>query len=215
MTRIEVSLHFGEPGYIALPYWPARDMLINIMKPVHPKLGDTKKAAAVRASCEKLGVTQEQYEQILIDAVRPFHTVNGAGSEIIIPERIFQSFLNHSSMEAPKVVPRITEKGMTFIGVKVDGACFHTGKKAPDGSFDRFVKNQQSNQRQLTSSPYIRDFMATAVLKVDGEVIAADKLKKLVEWGGKWIGIGSARAQGYGRFSVAAWQELSTANAVA
>jgi hypothetical protein len=208
MTRVEVRLHFSEPGYIALPYWPARNTLINIMKNVHPKLGDTKKVAAIRAACEKEGISEEQFRQIIVDADRPFHTVNGRGSEIIIPERIFQSFLNHCSMQAPKAVPRITEKGLTFIGVKVEGGCLHTGKNAPDGSFDRFVKNQESNQRQWASSPYIQNFAAAGVMKVDGEVIAADKLLKLVEWGAKWVGIGSARPQGYGRFSVEEWNEL-------
>lgn len=207
MTNVEVKLRFSEPGYIALPYWPAKNTLINIMKNVHPKLADTKKAAALRASCEKHGVSESEFQQMLIDAERPFHTRNGPGSEIVIPERIFQSFINHCSMEAPKAVPRITEKGLTFIGIKVEGGYFHTGKKAPDGTFDRFVKNQESNQRQWASSPFIREFTASGILKVDGEVIAPDKLLKLLEWGGKWIGIGSARPQGYGRFSVMEWNE--------
>jgi hypothetical protein len=111
-------------------------------------------------------------------------------------------------MEAPKAIPRIAAKGLTFIGIRVQGGHLATGKQAADGSFDRFVKNQESNQRQWASSPYIRDFAATGRLQVDPEVIEPEKLKKLIEWGGKWIGIGSARPQGYGRFQVARWEEL-------
>jgi hypothetical protein len=208
MKTIGISLHFTDPGYIGMPYWPAKNTVINIAKEVHPKLGDSKKAAAVRASCEKHGISEADYRQMLIDAERPFYTRNGEGSEIVIPERIFQSFLNHSSMEAPKAVPRISAKGLTFIGVRVRGGYLATGKKAPDGTFDRFVKNQESNQRQWASSPYIHDFAAIGVLQVDPEVIEPEKLKKLIEWGGKWIGIGSARPQGYGRFQVMRWVEL-------
>ena len=208
MKTIDVSFQFGNLGYIGMPYWPAKNTVINISKEVHPKLGDSKKAAAVRASCEKHGITEDEYKQMLLDAERPFYTRNGAGSEIVIPERIFQSFLNHCSMEAPKAIQRIQSKGLTFIGIRVQGGYLATGKTEADGSFDRFVKNQESNQRQWASSPYIHDFAATGRLKVDPEVIEPEKLKKLIEWGGKWIGIGSARPQGYGRFQVARWEEL-------
>ena len=37
------------------------------------------------------------------------------------------------------------------------------------------------------------------------EIIKATDLQKLIEWGGKWVGIGSARPQGYGRFTVLSW----------
>lgn len=207
-NRIQVAFKFSEPGYIGLPYWPAKNMLINIMKDVHAKLGEAKKQAAINASCEKRGVTPEQYTQLLIDADRPFYTKNGIGSEIVIPERIFQSFLNHASMIAPKAVPRISSKGLTFIGVKVIDKQFTTGKTKADGSFDRFVKNDESNQRQWSSSQYIANFTAQGVLSVDPEVIQVDELRKLTEWGGKWVGLGSARPQGYGRFAVAEWKEL-------
>jgi hypothetical protein len=85
MKTVDISLHFADPGYIGLPYWPAKNTVINILKEVHPKLGDSKKAAAVRASCEKHGVTEDEYQKMLLDAERPFYTRNGAGSEIIIP----------------------------------------------------------------------------------------------------------------------------------
>ena len=205
MQNVSITLKFGEPGYIGLPYWPELNTLINISKDVHPKLGDQKKQQAILAACEKRGITPEQYEDLKTRSARPFYS-NGTG-EIVIPERVFQSFLNHASMLAPKAVPSIKSKGLTFIGIRVLGGHLHTGKNAADGTFDRFVKNEESNQRMWCSTAFIANFMLEGGLQVDPEVIKPDDLRKLVEWGGKWVGIGGARPQGYGRFQVIEWGE--------
>lgn len=203
MVNVEVGLRFEKPGYIGLPYWPERNQIINITKEVNPKLGEAKKQAALLAALEKRGLTMADYEVVVHKAARPFYT-NGS-EEIVIPERVFQSFINHASMTAPKAIPRIMSKGLTFIGVRIVDGYLHTGKTAPDGTFDRFVKLEESNQRSFSSSPYIADFTAEGRLQVDEEIIKAADLRKLVEWAGRWNGIGSARPQGYGRFSVMWW----------
>lgn len=93
--------------------------------------------------------------------------------------------------------------GIHFRGA-VEG--FRTGKTRKDAQvFSRYVKNEESNQRMLSESLYIEDFDARAELSVDPEVIKATDLRKLIEWGGKWVGIGGARPQGYGRFTVTVW----------
>jgi hypothetical protein len=48
------------------------------MKDVHPKLSDAKKQAAIIASCEKRGISVEEFERIKRDAERRFYTTNGA-----------------------------------------------------------------------------------------------------------------------------------------
>lgn len=209
MRKINVALGFRDSGYIAKPYWPERNTLINITKDVHPKLGDAKKQQAIAAACEKRGITVEEYQRILDKAEWPFYTKNGRAGEIVIPERIFQSFLNHASMTAPRAIPRIPQKGLTFIGVKISGGSFSTGKTEADAQkFERFVKLEESNQRTFSSDKYIIDFQAQGILELDEEVINATDLKKLVEYGGRWIGIGGARPQGYGRFVVERWEIL-------
>ena len=192
---------------IQLTYWPERNTLINVMKDVHPKLGDAKKDAAIVAACEKRGISKEEFERIKADADRPFYTLDGKrSSQIVIPQRVFQSFLNNTSQECPKAIPRIPAKGLTFMGIKVDGGHFLTGKTEKDAKlFQRFVKLEESNQRTFSSSAFICDFDATGVILLDEEVIKSEDLKKLVEYGGRWYGVGSARPQGYGRFTVTRW----------
>jgi len=143
---------------------------------------------------------------------RPFYTIDDSDDgegEIIIPERVLRSFINNASQEAPKVVPRIANKGLTFIGVRVVDGFLRTGKaKADAKSFDRFVKNAESNQRMFCSQKYIENFLAEGTLKLDTTIIKSDDLRKLMEYGGKYYGIGSARPQGYGRFMIAYWDMI-------
>lgn len=205
MTYINVGLRFLT--YIGKPYWPERNELINIGKDVNPRLGPAKKQAALQASLEKRGITAEQYEGLVARSENPFYTANGRGSEIVIPQRVIQSFINHASMVCPKAVPRIEEKGLTFIGVKVVDGFLRTGKSEKESKrFERFVKNEESNQRMFCSDFYIDDFCATGVFQMDEEIILAKNLQKLFEFGGRYVGMGTARPQGYGRFSVERWE---------
>ena len=211
IVRIDAALKVDK--YIGQPYWPERNLLIEIGKSVHPKLGDAKKQQARTAVLQKMDKSIEDYDRAVIRAARPFYTIDDTNpdlgdGEIIIPSRHFLAFLNHASMEAPRVIPKINNKGMTFIGIKFFGPVegFTTGLTVADAKlFSRFVKMAESNQRSFAETPYISGFVAQATLSVDTEVLKSNDLLKLVEWGGKWIGIGSARPQGYGRFAVADW----------
>ncbi|MGA2538560.1 MAG: hypothetical protein ABSF53_21310 [Terracidiphilus sp.] len=207
MTSVSAKLTFNDPGYIGLPYWPERDLRINISKEVHPKLGPAKKEAALAAACEKHGITRERYDEISKLADRPFYTLDGTrNGEIVIPQRIIQSFLNNANQEAPKAIPRIASKGLTFIGIKLEGGYLRTGRYERDAKlFQRFVKMENSNQRIFSSAPYISDFAATGTFLVDEGIINVGDLRKLIEYGGRWFGIGSARPQGFGRFQVIEW----------
>jgi hypothetical protein len=182
--------------------------MIDISHDVHPKLGDAKKQAATIAACDKRHITALEYADIADRSTWPFYTANDRrDGEIVIPQRVFQSFLNNSSQECPKAIPKIGAKGLTFVGVKVSdgngGKFFRTGKTVKDSLlFSRLVKLEQSNQRSRQEDPYIADFTATGWLDLDEEVITCDKLRELVEYGGRWYGIGSSRPQGYGRFKV-------------
>jgi hypothetical protein len=213
-VKIAIKLTFGELGYIGKPFWPERNTLINISKDVHPKLAGAKREAAIAAACEKRGLSPENYREIQERAARPFYTANEArDGEIVIPARVFQSFLNNASQEAPKVIPKIASKGLTFVGVKVSngngGAWLRTGKKESDAKmFSRFTKLEESNQRSWQEDAYIYDFDAEGVIDLDESVIKSGDLRKLVEYGGRWYGIGSARPQGYGRFTVTRWEEI-------
>lgn len=212
MEKVSVSLNFSDSGYIGQPYWPELATLININKDVHPKLGDSKKQAAITAALEKRGLTWDDYNVIKEKAARPFYTVDETrNGEIVIPQRVIQSFVNNCSMNAPKAIPKISSKGLTFIGLKVEEGFLRT--KCTELSalkFERFVKMEESNQRAFSSSLYITNFNATGVFILDEEIIPSKDLQKIFEWGGKYIGLGSARPQGYGRFKVIGWDLVSS-----
>jgi hypothetical protein len=210
IKTVNVSLLFSK--YIGLPFWPERHFLINVGKEVHPKLGPEKKRQALAAALEKMGKTMDDYERAQVRAERPFYTINDKNpnlgdGEIIIPARHILSFLNNASQEAPRVVPSIKSKGLTFVGIGFRGVeGLTTGLTKSDAKmFSRFVKMEESNQRTFSESPYIENFTASGVLRVDEEIISPQDLLKLFQWGGKLIGIGSARPQGYGRFQVSRW----------
>ncbi len=213
-VKVNVALHFSESGYIGLPYWPERDTLINIGKDVSPRLGPEKKQAAMNAALEKRGITPEQFQRITQRANRPFYTAgdldDGSG-EIIIPQRIFQSFLNNACQVVPKVIPRIASKGLTFIGVKIIDGFFRSGKTLKDAeTFSRFIKMEESNQRSFCESKFIINFSATGMLLIDESIIKIGDLQKLCEYSGRYVGIGSARPQGFGRFQVSRWEKVSS-----
>jgi hypothetical protein len=209
-TRVQVALLVEK--YIGQPFWPETSALINIGKDVHPKLGDAKKEAAINAALEKRDLNRGDYDRMVLRAARPFYTAtdaNDGSGEIIIPERIIQSFINHASQKAPKAIPRVAEKGLTFIGVKIAGGALLTGRTLADAlKFERFVKNEESNQRMFCSQSYIANFTARGVFHVDEDIIKVDALRRLFEYGGRYFGIGSARPQGYGRFTVTGWDVL-------
>jgi hypothetical protein len=95
--------------------------------------------------------------------------------------------------------------------VKLKDKHLRTGKTEKDAKlFERFVKNEESNQRMFTSDPYIIDFTARGELMVDEEIIKATDLQKLFEYGGRMYGIGTARPQGYGRFAVTVWEPIES-----
>lgn len=212
--KINVSLQFNELGYVGKPFWPEISQLIDISHDVHPKLGDAKKAAALQAACEKRGLTVADYKTVQERAARPFYTADESrNGEIIIPARVFQSFINNTCQSAPKALEAYKSKGLTFIGVKPGdgngGRFFRSGKTVEDAAlFSRYVVLAESNQRSMQSDWFLPNFVATGVIDLDEEVITAEKLCRLIEYGGRWYGIGSCRPQGYGRFTVSRWEVL-------
>lgn len=211
LVRVNIGLQFKDSGYIAQPFWPERNLEINISKDVHPKLGPEKKKAALNAALEKQGITEAEYARVLQRAARPFYTVTDAddgSGEIVIPQRILQSFINNASQTVPKVIPRVAAKGLTFIGVRVDEGFLRTGKTISDAKmFSRFVKLDESNQRSFQENQYITNFTAKGQLILDESIITSEDLKKLMDYAGRYLGIGASRPQGYGRFTVTVWNK--------
>jgi hypothetical protein len=110
---------------------------------------------------------------------------------------------------APKnAVPQVNT-GLIHVGFQLKDAWLFTDKtKADAKKFSRFIKNQESNQRRYDESPYIFDFTATGTAIIEESLVSVEDIQKIVEFGGRYVGVGSSRDQGFGRFLVSAWDRI-------
>lgn len=210
-TAVRVSLTFGELGYAGLPYWPELATLIDIGKEIHPKLKGAKRAQAMEAELNKRGLTQADYDRLVLRSQRKFYYDNdsddGSGN-IIIPRHVLSAMMVQTVKRAPKnAVPQVST-GLIHVAFQLKDSWLATGKTKADAKlFQRFVKNQESNQRRWDETPYISNFSATGTALIEESLVSADDLLRIFEFGGRHVGVGSCREQGYGRFLVNAWDK--------
>ncbi len=200
--RLDVSLIFTKPGYIANPYWPEMYRLIEIQKisGMNRCRSDKKKREALEAHLRELSMELADYDALVVAAKRPFHT-NGDGS-IIISGESFASCLANANQEAPSKLRIANLRGaLRFEDLG-------TGKSAPDGKWERFVVVKSgtgktlSNQRGFRSNEYVENFTASGTIEHDETQVRPQDILKLLEYAGRNIGIGASRKMGWGRFTV-------------
>jgi hypothetical protein len=109
---------------------------------------------------------------------------------------------------APKnAVPQVNT-GLIHVAFQLKDGWLTTGKTKADAKlFSRFVKNEESNQRRFDESPYIFDFTATGTAFIEEDLVTSADLQRIMEFGGRYVGAGSSRDQGYGRFIVSAFRD--------
>ena len=198
--RITVTLHFAK-GYIANPYWPTMDRIITIRKQsgVDRARSEEKRTKTLKAWLKTHEMTLDDYRALELDAARPFYT--HADGEIVIPAHHLHGFMGNVAALAPASVRLAkTERVRTL----VEWEDLVTGKRKPDGRWERFVRNPLTNQRRLQSSEYISEFEATGVLRLSSAAIEK-KTRECLAWGGEEVGIGAARKMGWGRFTITGW----------
>jgi hypothetical protein len=209
MTKVKMGLKFGTLGYIGKPFWPELTTLIDIGKQLHPKWGTEKRKQAIQAELDKRGLTLEQYERIQMRAARPFYTNTDAddgGGEVVIPRHILTGMLAQTLNVAPKnAVPKI-DRGLLHIGFQIEDGFLRTGKTQKDALVRSYlVKMEESNQRSREEAKYISDFIAEGMLMIDESYFTQEELKAMFEYAGRYVGCGSSRNQGYGRFLLSYW----------
>jgi hypothetical protein len=208
MHDYELTIRFDK-GYIAHPYWPEREKLINIQKGsgINRARSEDKRQKTLAAWLGAHDLTIEQYRELEIRANRPFYTLDGS-AEIVVSAHQMHGMLAQACSLAPASI-RVARAEQ--IRTMVSCGDLVTGKTAPDGVWERFVPvksgtgQQLSNQRGLRSDPYIEKFSATGIVSI----IDADlerKFRDLLEWAGREIGVGAARKMGWGRFTITRWK---------
>jgi hypothetical protein len=217
MQQLELTLRFDR-GYIAHPYWPELEKVINIQKESGTRRARSEKnrASALSDHLAKIGMTVAEYTAMERRAQRQFYTVadvpgakpNGLGeTEIVIPEHHVYGCLSAASDEARsgiRVCDPTQVRSMFYVPSPL-----YTGKVAEDGWWERFAVvtagtgAKLSNQRALRRNAYIKNFETRLTLQIADDKVDLGRVRSLVEFAGREIGIGASRKMGWGRFIVA------------
>jgi len=209
--KIQFALHFDK-GYIAHPYWPEQERLINILKESGAKRVRSQERAekALRDYLGSKGMTLDDYRKLEDLANRPFYTRNGkapGGEIIIISEHQVYGMLAAGCSLASSSLRIARPEQVRSVLISND---WETGKTEADGVWERFVvvtggQGKLSNQRALRSNPYIENFNASGELKFSEEILRPEKVKDFIAFCGAEVGIGASRKLGWGRFTIEEW----------
>lgn len=213
---LEVQLH----SYIAHPYWPERERLINIIKEsgMSRARSTANRNKALEEYLKAKNMSVAQYQALERAADRQFYT---AGDYIIVPQLHVVSMLVHACSEiraAGRPVPP------DQIRSRIRAGDWMTDRTGPDGTWERFTVvtsgtgARLSNQRALRSNQYIGQIpggiedngvKATGVITLNPDMVKPQTLADLLSWAGENIGIGASRKMGWGRFSLVSFAERS------
>jgi hypothetical protein len=199
--RVHVTLTFDR-GYIAHPYWPARERVISIRKQsgVDRARSEPKREKALKAYLDTHDMTMEQYRELEAAAARPFYTAEDG--EIVIPAHQLHGFMAATAAICPAAL-RVAKAEQ--IRTLAEWSDLRTGRAQGDGVYERFVRNPLTNQRRLETNSYIAKFTAEGELRL----VNADlekRVREFIAYGGEEIGIGAARKMGWGRFRLTGWE---------
>jgi hypothetical protein len=210
--KISVILRFPK-GYIADPYWPAREKAINIEKESGTNRARSmeRRQRALQDYLQANGMTLADYQQLKAEASRPFYAEDGY---IIIPaHQLYGALAQGAALASRSIAVARPETIRTVLRV----SDFTTPKQGPDGVWERFVPvkagpgNKLSNQRALRSNAYIEDFEAQGELHFSTDILQPQKVKDFLRFVGQEIGVGASRKMDWGRFTIEEWRESNGA----
>ncbi|MGH2610212.1 MAG: hypothetical protein ACRDHF_14115 [Tepidiformaceae bacterium] len=205
---IQVTLHFAK-GYIAHPYWPEREKLINIQKAsgTNRARSEDKRKKSLDAYLSTHSLTMDDYRLLEQRAARPFYTFDGS-DEIVVSAHQLHGMIGQGADMAPSAVRLARPEQIRTL---IQCSDFRTGKTKPDGVWERFVPVKSgtgqtlSNQRGLRSDPYISNVTASGSIRLASED-TEPRARQFIAWAGQEIGVGAARKLGWGRFVITGWE---------
>jgi len=208
-TTVKVTLAMH--SYIAHPFWPSRNLCIEIEKKsgVNRQKSEDKRVAALKAECGKHGITYERYLELRVEAAEQWYR-NAAG-KIIIPRHQFAGALVQTIAGAPKVLRGPFDKDNFRAFCQLGD--FVTDREKADGTFSRFVKLEGSNQRSFQENDYIGQYLDKGEpFTAEGyvtfpEARMEEPIKALFAKSVESTGVGAARKMGFGRGVVVKWEK--------
>lgn len=192
-------------NYIAHPFWPARNRVIEIEKKsgVNRQKSEEKRAAAIKAECERQGFTIEDYARFKGEAAEQWYRwPQERGATIIIPRHQIAGGIVQAIGSAPKALRGPFDRDNFRALVQIGD--FATDRNESSGTFGRFVKLEGSNQRSWQENEYIGEYLDVGhPFSAKGVISCEEKhdeiVKRLFTAVLELIGIGAARKMGFGR----------------
>jgi hypothetical protein len=217
MITIEVNLK----SFIAHPYWPEMERLINIQKEsgMNRARSSANRRAALEQHLRTVGMTLADYEELERLAQRPFH-VDDDG-KIVIPKRNVDAMLV-AACNTIRAAGRPCPPDQVRTALRASAWSTNIGP-ASARTWERFAVvsagtgAKLSNQRGFRSNQYVGaeppegeptdKVVATGSFDPNPDMVKPDVLRTLLEYAGEWVGIGASRKMGFGRFSLMSWTE--------
>lgn len=201
--RLTYALTIVFDRYIAEPYWPEMAQIIDIQKKsgMNRAKSDANRRKSLEEYLKSNRMTLAEYEAIEAAAHRPFHVT--PDGEIIIPGEKILHFLVHTC-DTLRAAQRPCPPDQ--VRSRFQAGDFATGKREPDGIWERFAVvsagtgQKLSNQRGLRRSAFIRDFTARGRISFDADFVKPSVLRQAIAWAGDNLGMGASRKMGWGRF---------------
>jgi len=213
MARTAHTLEVSLDSYIAHPYWPEREKLINIVKEsgMSRARSSGNRQKALSEYLKRENISTAEYEELERLASRQFY-VSGDGLIVVPSLHVTSMIVNAVSQMRANGRPFGPEQARSLI----QATDWETDRLGPDGVWERFAVvtsgsgARLSNQRALRSNEYIGAPPGTAAsnpvaaaggIVVDSSV-SLEKLHQALSYAGEMTGIGASRKMGWGRFQV-------------
>lgn len=168
-----------------------------------------KREQALSNHLTKMGLSMEEYEELLRIADRPFHLT--PGGLIVIPAHNLYGCLAQASDLATSSLRLASPEQIRTVLHTSD---WLTDKREADSLvWKRFVVVKSgtgqalSNQRSLRENSYIADFEAVGTLRFSLDILRPDKVRAFLDYAGLNIGVGASRKLDNGRFTIRKWEE--------
>lgn len=217
MTTINLTIDLH--SFVADPYRPEREKLINIQK--ESGMNRARSTANRRKALEEYlrseSMTLDEYDGLVTIAEEPWDVDDE--KHIVIPQRSVAAMLV-ATCDSARAAMRPCPPEMVRTVLR-PSAWTTTATTDDAGLWERFAVvtagtgAKLSNQRGLRRNWYIGaipgdaacpptdSVIAEGVLEINAEMVRPEVLHKALEWAGEWVGIGASRKMGWGRFRVA------------
>jgi hypothetical protein len=212
---IEIEVHLR--SYIAHPYWPEMERLINIQKEsgMNRARSSANRRKALEQHLKMLDMKLADYDELERLANRPFHA-DELGA-VVIPKANVDAMLVQTC-DTIRAAGRPCPPDQVRTVLRASGWSTNIAE-AEALEWRRFAVvsagtgAKLSNQRGLRVNRYIGGdppgeepptdkVIATGRLDPNPEMVRPDVLRSALVYAGEWVGIGASRKMGWGRFDL-------------